>query len=133
MNNLKDQLSKKETKMFQELGFQKLFVLDDVITLYRLSVEKAFCENSTGPAVESLRRCYTALRDCSINRMTPEWENLIQLSEPEGRKITDHLVDSYVLRLVQEADLMVETDGKKYKTMTAILKDFSDSILERGE
>jgi hypothetical protein len=40
---------------------------------------ECFIENKTGKAVDSLRRCLKAMRDCSPYRETPEYEALIEL------------------------------------------------------
>lgn len=42
-------------------------------------VMEVFLENKTGPAVESLRRCVNAIKQCSPYRMTPEYDSLIKL------------------------------------------------------
>lgn len=38
-----------------------------------------FINNTTGPAVESLRRCIKACKNCKPYRMTKEYDDLIQL------------------------------------------------------
>lgn len=80
MNSL-TKFSQKEIKMFQELDCENFLQLDDPATIYRLAVEKVFCKDLQGHAVESLRRCYNALRDCSIYRDTPEWDDMIILTK----------------------------------------------------
>ena len=78
------QYSKKELKLINFFGFKDLIEKDEFDTLdppiiYRIMVEKAFCENLTGKEVESLRRCYNALIKCKVYRMTKEWDNLIDV------------------------------------------------------
>lgn len=78
--------SKKEKELIEYFGYEKF--LDDKYLpppkLYQFMVEHAFCENMSGPAVESLRRCYKALCGCTVYRGTKEWDNLIEL---EGQKM----------------------------------------------
>ena len=51
-------------------------------TLYRMAVENAYLDQYTyGCETESLRRCAKALRDCSVYRLTPEWDAMIDLDE----------------------------------------------------
>lgn len=40
---------------------------------------ECFIDNTTGPAVESLRRCVKACMNCKPYRMTKEYDDLIQL------------------------------------------------------
>jgi hypothetical protein len=40
---------------------------------------QCFIDNSSGPAVESLRRCVRACQNCKPYRMTKEYDDLIQL------------------------------------------------------
>lgn len=88
MSDLLKELSNKEIQMFKMLGLERLLSkLDDPVTLYRLAVENTFCNNLQGPAVDSLRRCYTAIRKCSVYRCTPEWEALIKLEDSENQEI----------------------------------------------
>lgn len=44
-----------------------------------LVAREAFIENKTGPAVDSLRRCLKAFLNKKVCRMTPEFDELIQL------------------------------------------------------
>lgn len=48
-------------------------------TVYSILGVECFTYNTTGPAVESLRRCLLSFRESKIYRRTPEWDNLIQL------------------------------------------------------
>lgn len=48
-------------------------------TVLDIVAREAFLENKTGPAVESLRRCLKAFHAGKIYRMTPEFDELIQL------------------------------------------------------
>jgi len=81
---LRSILSVKEKEMFKVLGFSDndiAYMETDlsVIKSYEWAVSKIFMENQTGPAVESLRRCFTAIMRFSINRHTEEFDDLIQL------------------------------------------------------
>ena len=80
MNNL----SEKERELFHALDMENYLKLYDEghwiePTLYRQASLKCFTHNITGNAVDSLRRCYIALEKCNPYRLTPEWDNLIQL------------------------------------------------------
>lgn len=48
-------------------------------TVLDLVAREVFLENKSGPAVESLRRCLKAFHDGKVYRMTPEYDELIQL------------------------------------------------------
>jgi hypothetical protein len=74
-------MSAKERKLFIALGLEDLVdhLQSNPTVLYRMAVEQAFCENLSGPAVDSLRRCYIALHNCNPYRGTPEWDAMIQL------------------------------------------------------
>ncbi len=74
--------SSAEENMFHgcEYGHMLVRVYDgdmDIMTIYRMCVEKAFCNNSQGPAYDALRRAYKAIRQCTHYRMTPEFDKLI--------------------------------------------------------
>jgi hypothetical protein len=76
--------SDKEMKLFSYFGFGCLADRgdDSCITapvIYRMCVEKAFLNNMQGEAVESLRRCFSALVGSKVFRMTPEWDEMIDL------------------------------------------------------
>lgn len=87
MNNY----SEKEIELLKYFGISEHLLGDCCISapaLYRVAVEKAFCENMKGVEVESLRRCYNALQKCSIYRLTKEWDAMIEFKEGEyERKI----------------------------------------------
>jgi hypothetical protein len=74
-------LSDLERRMFEELGCADLLKAKSLgmPTIYRMCAEGCFICNSTGPAVDSLRRCLHALNTCNCNRLTPEFDALIQL------------------------------------------------------
>lgn len=78
--------SEKEVKMFTALGFEELLerLQDEPVTMYRIVSEEAFIKDLRGPLVDSLRRCLSALRTCSMYRMTDEFDALIQLGEEDG-------------------------------------------------
>ena len=46
--------------------------------LFNLLATEAFIEGKTGPAVDALRRVCKSLRDCSVYRMTPEFDKLCE-------------------------------------------------------
>lgn len=47
--------------------------------LYSYAAGHCFRKNLSGPAADSLRRCLVHHDACSLNRLTPEWDALIQL------------------------------------------------------
>ena len=74
--------SNKELQMIN--SFNYLHLVDKLVPmqLYRMMLEKAFCDDLIGPHVESLRRCYNALNGNGtkiIYRNTPEFNNLINI------------------------------------------------------
>ncbi len=81
--------SEKELALIKFFGFDNLIDITcpvAAITLYRMMVEKAFVENLQGLEVESLRRCFKAINESSIFRMTSEWDDMIALSDfKEGK------------------------------------------------
>ncbi len=72
-------VSQTEHALFIALGMDSLLGHIPICSVYSIAMEDMFIANSTGPAVESLRRCCKALRDGSVWRLTPEWDELIQL------------------------------------------------------
>ena len=70
--------STKELQMFVSLGYEDIIVTTlPPPNLYRIAAEEAFINDSRGSAVESLRKCCKALRNCKVYRMTPEWDEMI--------------------------------------------------------
>ena len=75
--------SDKEMKLISFFGFAEIVKNDKghsiaTPSLYRMMVEKAFIENMKGTEVESLRRCAKALYTGKINRLTTEWDEMIE-------------------------------------------------------
>lgn len=83
VKKLRTDLSEKESEMFEQLGFKELIDLEvsdlHEMDIYRMAVYKVFIEDMKGPAVESLRRTFTAFSRMKPYRMTPEFDALIQL------------------------------------------------------
>lgn len=50
-------------------------------TVLDMVAMEVFLDNKQGPAVESLRRCINAVRNCSPYRMTSEYDALITLDD----------------------------------------------------
>jgi hypothetical protein len=48
-------------------------------TVLEIVAKEAFIEDMKGPAVDSLRRCLKAFNKGKVYRMTPEFDDLIQL------------------------------------------------------
>lgn len=74
--------SQAEIAMFTKLGFERelktnLFTPRQV---YLFAITKAFLEEQTGSAVESLRRTYKAMDD-GFPRICREFDNLIKLED----------------------------------------------------
>jgi hypothetical protein len=84
MAKLKLEYSDQEIRMFRDLGWGYLFqgsYEDNPIAtwaMYKIAVEKAFIENTQGPAVEALRKGTRAITECKPYRRTPEFEELIK-------------------------------------------------------
>jgi hypothetical protein len=69
--------SPKEHTLIEHFGFSDVADSMEPPVLYRVMAEKAFCEDMRGDAVDSLRRCLTALNRSSCFRMTEEWDEMI--------------------------------------------------------
>jgi hypothetical protein len=71
----------------KELAMLSLFVSPSVLrstdpwTAYRLAVFEAFRQDARGPHVDSLRRTFTAFSHSTMSRLTPQWDELIQLPD----------------------------------------------------
>lgn len=77
--------SEKEKAMFKALGQTKNLQFAEqgflhVGELYKSACEKAFLEELSGPAVDSLRRTMKAWNESAIRRLSPEFDALIRLS-----------------------------------------------------
>lgn len=73
--------SKKEWRLIDHFKFMKVAEHVFPPVLYSFMASKAFIMNEQGPYADSLRRAVCALESGKINRLTPEWESLIQLPE----------------------------------------------------
>ena len=78
-NLIMKEYSDKEISMFKYFGVDNLIgdKYIGAISIYKVCVEKAFCEDLKGPYVDSLRRCMNALNSFQCNRMTSEFDKLI--------------------------------------------------------
>jgi len=82
---LKSKYSEAESKIFKALDLdwwntvENSWIQEPVA--YRILVEKVFCQNLTGPAVEALRRAYNAITSSKPYRMTEEFDNLCEFEE----------------------------------------------------
>ena len=76
------QYSKKETLLFQQLGYEDLLTQEPVI-LYRMVALNLFKENSYTKEflVESVRRCLNAIDNGKPYRLTEEFDELILLDD----------------------------------------------------
>ena len=68
-----------ERKMFKALDLEYLLEHLEPPALYRAAIEQVFLNETTGAAVDSLRRCAKALTVSKPYRMTPEFDLLINL------------------------------------------------------
>jgi len=83
---MKSDYSEKELLLIKTLAPKWFIIIKDNkdLLLFPPSVLKiialdCFIENSTGKAVDSLRRCCLAIKNCDPYRMTTEYDNFIQL------------------------------------------------------
>ena len=72
------QYSKKETLLFQQLGYEDLLTQEPAV-LYRMVALNLFKQNKTGVLVESIRRCLNAIDNGKPYRLTEEFDDLIVL------------------------------------------------------
>jgi hypothetical protein len=71
--------SEREVKLFEALKMPNLLDLDPS-SAYRIAVTNCFVRRKEGPAVEALALAYlSAFMDCRFYRMSPEFEELINL------------------------------------------------------
>jgi hypothetical protein len=56
------QYSKKETLLFQQLGYEDLLTQEPAV-LYRMVALNLFKQNKTGVLVDSVRRCLNAIKN----------------------------------------------------------------------
>jgi hypothetical protein len=77
----KNKYSKKEIKLIEyfypNLIEPNYYETIMPVVLYRMMVKEAFLKNYNNIFTQSLRRCYQAIVDCEIYRLTPEWDTLI--------------------------------------------------------
>lgn len=83
---MKSDYSEKEFAMVKELSPYWAKLIEDDKTSFCVPPKvlevialECFINNTTGPAVESLRRCVKACKNCKPYRMTKEYDELIQL------------------------------------------------------
>ena len=72
------QYSKKETLLFQQLGYEDLLTQEPAV-LYRMVALNLFKQNKTGVLVDSVRRCLNAIDNGKPYRLTEEFDDLIVL------------------------------------------------------
>lgn len=81
VDRVKARYSLKELEMLLCFVHPGILETTEPLTAYRIAVEKAFCEDMTGPDVDSLRRTYNAFRASKGVRNTPEWDAMIDIEE----------------------------------------------------
>jgi hypothetical protein len=81
VDRVKARYSQKEIDMLLCFLHPDILATAEPLTAYRIAVEKAFCEDMTGPAVDSLRRTYNAFRALKGLRNTPQWDEMINIEE----------------------------------------------------
>lgn len=76
------QYSKKETLLFQQLGYEDLLTQEPAV-LYRMVALNLFKENSYTKEflIESVRRCLNAIDNGKPYRLTEEFDELILLDD----------------------------------------------------
>lgn len=72
-------LSEKELSLVTYFGYQDLLEHVPILTIYRMCLEKAFLNNDNSKYAESLRQVIKAINSCKVYRMTPAFDNLIQI------------------------------------------------------
>lgn len=72
------QYSKKETLLFQQLGYEDLLTQEPAV-LCRMVALNLFKQNETGVLVDSVRRCLNAIDNGTPYRLTKEFDDLIVL------------------------------------------------------
>jgi hypothetical protein len=72
------QYSKKETLLFQQLGYEDLLTQEPAV-LYRMVALNLFKQKKTGVLVESVRMCLNAIDNGTPYRLTEEFDDLIVL------------------------------------------------------
>jgi hypothetical protein len=78
MNPQFPQYSKKETLLFQQLGYGDFLYLEPAF-LYRMVALNLFKQNETGVLVDSVRRCLNVIDNGTPYRLTEEFDDLIVL------------------------------------------------------
>jgi hypothetical protein len=73
------QTSNAEKVLFEYFDVPIQLVESDPIGCYKIAVDRAFLSNEQTPYVDALRRGYDALVNVKGYRMTPEFEQLIQI------------------------------------------------------
>lgn len=72
--------SYKERKLLTHFGVAHMIGHNiSAINIYRCAVENAFISGESGKYVESLRRCFIALNDWTVHRLTKEFDDLIDI------------------------------------------------------
>ena len=77
---MRTEYSDKEIELIKALGYEDL--IDTSISppsLYRVMAEKCFLDDIRDSRADSVRRCMKALCHTVVYRMTPQWDELIQL------------------------------------------------------
>lgn len=85
--------SQREEGMFKALGLEEELSfaakgLTSPFQVYQWAVNKCFLEKVENPAVNSLRRCFARFGNDTDKRLTPEWDELILLTEEEERQFS---------------------------------------------
>lgn len=74
------QYSKKETLLFQQLGYKDLLNQEPAV-LYRMVALNMFKEGNMGILVDSVRRCLNAIDNGTPYRLTEDFDDLIVLDD----------------------------------------------------
>ena len=78
-NNFNFEYSEKELKLIKIMGFEDICHRIEPNSLYNLMATKCFLDNICDNSSKSIRNCLKALINSNIRRMTPEFDNLIEI------------------------------------------------------
>lgn len=94
MKNSEYCFSPKEEEMFKALGLEEELTfairgMTSPFQVYQWAVNKCFLGKVEGPAAESLRRLFDRFGNGTDTRLTPEWDNMINLEENTPNPVID--------------------------------------------
>lgn len=102
------QYSKKETLLFQQLGYEDFLYLEPAV-LYRMVALNLFKQNETGVLVDSVRRCLNAIDNGTPYRLIEEFDELIVLIDKQPFE--------YYLNLIRNGEVLSEIEISNAKEL----------------